>query len=105
MTMMNKYNDLDMFCGNLIIYKDCEYKSYMNHITLVYNGEEDYFLLLDNTIIGFLNNLMTGLDKKMIGLEDAFEKRKFSIIPKKEEDYIFVDKNSLVNLNFKKGKN
>ncbi len=104
MKKMNKYNDLDMFFGNLMIYKDNEFKLYKEKETFIYNDEDNYFLQLDNTIIGFIDDLMAGLNKDMVGLEEVFEKRKFSLIPKKEEGYIFIDEASLVNLEHQKGK-
>ena len=100
---MNNYNDLDMFFGKLMVYKDNEFRVLMDKATFIYNGEEDYFLLLDNIMIGYFDDLKKGNDKALGGLEEAYEKRKFFVTPKKEEGYVFVDESSLVKLGDEKG--
>lgn len=102
---MNKYNDLDMFFGNLIIFKDNTFKLYKNNVTLIYNGEENYFLLFDNEMIGLFDDLIRGLDNSLEKIDEIYEERKFYLTPKKEEGYVFIDESSLVKVSGKKGKN
>lgn len=104
MKKMNKYIDMAMYRGRLMIYKDNKVCEYMPDAFFVYNEDENYFLLYDNEIISYFENILDNKENAFVGFEESYNRHKYSITPKKEEGYVFIDEASLVNLDEKKGK-
>ena len=96
--MKMKLNDNDLCFGDLIKYENGKYVLLKKTETFDYDSERDEFYHLNNRAIGIAEDYLFGInysEEEQREADDFYNNNFYSIIPKEEEGYVFIDPNSL----------
>lgn len=93
-----KLCDNDLCSGDLIKYENGKYVLLKKTETFAYDSERDEFYHLNNSAIGIAEDLFSGInhsEEEKRETDDFCNNNFYSIIPKEEEGYVFIDPNSI----------
>lgn len=98
MVMKMKLCDNDLCSCDLIKYENGKYVLLKKDETFAYDSDRDEFYHLNNKAINIFDDFMRDINyssEKQREVDDFYNNNFYSIVPKEEEGYVFIDPNSI----------